>query len=83
VAELLDDVLGDLLLLVVRERNAPFFEAGLPSPTVQIESNSAFFSKALVSQADLLAYLSNDLITQEINQRRTVSPNVKGVTLAP
>jgi len=60
--------------------NAPFVEAGLPSPTVQIESNSAAFSKALIAQADFLAYLPYDLIRHERAGKRIVSLNVKGIT---
>lgn len=59
---------------------APFVEAGLPSPTVQIESNSATFNKALVTHADFLAYLPYDLIAAERNTKRIVALNVKGVT---
>jgi DNA-binding transcriptional LysR family regulator len=60
--------------------NAPFVEAGLPRPTVQIESNSAAFNKELISHADFLGYLPYDLINRTHEEKRIVALNVRGVT---
>lgn len=60
--------------------NAPFVEAGLPSPNVQVESNSATFNKALILRSNFLAYLPYDLVMADKGMKRIVALNVKGIT---
>jgi DNA-binding transcriptional LysR family regulator len=57
--------------------NATFVNAGLPIPTVQIESNSAPYNRALVASSDFLSYLPYDVVA---DAKRIVPLRVKGVT---
>ncbi|MEZ5765622.1 MAG: LysR substrate-binding domain-containing protein [Xanthobacteraceae bacterium] len=63
-----------------RERfNAPFVKAGLPIPTVQIESNSAPYNRALVA-SDFLSYLPQELAFERGRPNEIVTLRVRGVT---
>lgn len=64
-----------------RERfNAPFVKAGLPIPTVQIESNSAPYNRALVATSDFLSYLPQELAFERGRPNEIVTLRVRGVT---
>jgi len=59
--------------------NAPFVEAGLVTPTVQVESNSAAFNKYLVMNGDYLSYLPFELIEDELRSGAIAALDVDGV----
>ena len=60
--------------------NAPFIEAGLAAPTVQVESNSAAFNKVLVMNGDYLSYLPYELIEAEMQEGSIAALDVKRIT---
>lgn len=64
-----------------RERfNAPFVKAGLPIPTMQIESNSAPYNRALLATSDFLSYLPQELAFERGRPDEIVTLRVRGVT---
>ena len=60
--------------------NAHFVRAGLPIPTVQIESNSAPYNRALVATSDFLSYLPQELAFERGRPNEIVTLRVRGVT---
>lgn len=62
--------------------NAPFVKAGLPIPTVQIESNSAPYNRALVATSDFLSYLPQELAFERGRPDEIVTLRVSDVTWA-
>lgn len=60
--------------------NAPFVKAGLPIPTVQIESNSAPYIRAMVAASDFLSYLPQELAFERGRPDEIATLRVSGIT---
>lgn len=60
--------------------NAPFIEAGVSLPTVQIESNSAPYIRALVARSDFLSYLPQELAFESGRPDEITTLRIRGIT---